>query len=415
MTPATIDSKQQNAWEMTRAALLWNAPAFTHILYSMMTPDGEESAYFTKDVPIAATDGSRLLLNPDTFFKYNLDERVFVIAHEIMHCVLDHIGTMHQFTKSGKVPLANGKTLPFDAQTMNVATDLIINDLLITSKVGAFNKDWLHDRNVATQDDSAIDAYAKVFKQQNGGGGGPKGGTQQFDQHLPPGQGGSGQKPDPSAAQQQRNQAAWTQAVAAARDAAKARGNMSGDLERFFDKMLTPQVSWTEHITGIFARKVGSGGYDWRRPDRQLIVRDIYSPARSGNGAGTIAVAVDTSGSIGQPELDVFFAEMRGIIEDVNPQRVLLMWCDAKVHKVDELEEASDLAGVKPYGGGGTAFEPVFDWLAQEDVTPDALVYLTDGMGSFPQHAPDYPVIWGSLIEQSKYPWGDVVQVPLKK
>lgn len=409
--PVKLDMAQTKAWEMTRSALLWSCAGFTHILYTMMTPDGEDSAYWTTDVPIAATDGSRLLLNPERFFKYTLNERVFIIVHEIMHCVLDHMGQMAHFKRTEKVALPNGKYLPYDHQAMNVATDLVINDLLITSKVGTYNKDWLHDPKIATGMDSAIDAYAKVYKKQqsNQGGGG---GGQSFDQHLPP---GAAKGQDPAVAQQQRSQAEWQTAVAAARDSMKARGQLAGDMERFFNDMLTPKVSWVEHIQGFFARKVGSGGYDWRRPDRNLIVRDIYAPARSGFGAGVVAVAIDTSGSIGQPELDTFFAEMRGILEDVRPREIKLIWCDHIVQGVDDIEEAGDLQGAKPRGGGGTAFEPVFDWLAEQDITPDALVYLTDGLGSFPDRAPSYPVIWGSIYPQAKYPWGEVVNIPLKE
>lgn len=405
-----LDPSQNKAWEMTRASLLWNCPAFTHILYSMMTPDGEDSAFWTKDVPIAATDGARLLLNPEKFFAYALNERVFIVAHEIMHCVLDHIGQGYHFKKTEKVALPSGKTLPYDHECMNVATDLVINDLLITSKVGQFNKDWLHDPKIATGSDSAVDTYAKVYKQKQQGGGGKSG--SRFDQHLDP---GSAKGQDPTVAQQQRSGSEWSTAVAAARDAAKARGNLPGELERFFNELLTPKVSWAEYIQGFFARKVGSGGYDWRRPDRRLIVQDIFAPGRSGFGAGTVAVAIDTSGSIGQTEIDRFFAEMKGILEDVRPRNIKLIWCDHIVQGVDDVEDAGDLGGIKPKGGGGTAFEPVFNWLAENGVEPDALVYLTDGMGSFPASAPSYPVIWGSIFKDAKYPWGDVVHIPLKE
>jgi predicted metal-dependent peptidase len=90
------------------------------------------------------------------------------------------------------------------------------------------------------------------------------------------------------------------------------------------------------------------------------------------------------------------------------------MWCDAKVHRTDELEEAGDLAALrskKVPGGGGTSFIPVFDEIDKTGIEPDALVYLTDGMGCFPRQAPRYTVIWGSIYAPSKYPFGDVVDL----
>ena len=80
-TPAVLKPEQRRMWTETRAAFLWSCPAFSHILYTMLNPhQSEEIASFTTDVPIAATDGTQLLLNPDTFFKYSLNERVLRIS-----------------------------------------------------------------------------------------------------------------------------------------------------------------------------------------------------------------------------------------------------------------------------------------------------------------------------------------------
>lgn len=407
IVPVTLSPEDKKKWIETRSALLWTAPAFTHLLFSMLNPTkGELAALFTEDVPIAATDGTNLILNPKTFFKYTLGERIFIVAHEVLHCVFNHCILSRPFRQTKKVKYADGSELPYDAQLMNVAMDLIINDLLIESKIGNFPKEGCHDPKTATHKDSFLDAYKKVFKQKPGGGGGG------FDVLLDP---GAAQGKNPDQAAQERSETAWGTAVAAAMAAAKAQGKLPAALERMFSEILEPEVTWQDYIRAFFARKVGAGGYDWRKPDRRLIQRDIYAPQRSGNGCGDVVVAIDTSGSIGQRELDVFFAELRGILDDVRPNKIHLVWCDAKVHHVDELDSSSDLGGLKPHGGGGTAFEPVFAWIDDNNVTPDALVYLTDGMGSFPKAAPNYPVVWGSIYEQSRYPFGDVVNIPLKK
>jgi predicted metal-dependent peptidase len=214
--------------------------------------------------------------------------------------------------------------------------------------------------------------------------------------------------------QDQRSQTEWDTAIAGAMASAKLQGKLPAALEKMFGDMLEPEITWSDHIKSFFARKVGGGSYDWRKPDRRLIQRDIYAPARMGHGAGDVVVAIDTSGSIGQRELDVFFAELKGILTDVRPQRVHVVWCDAKVHKVDEVEDANDIDGLKPHGGGGTDFRPVFEWIDGNLSCPDALVYLTDGLGNFPDHTPDYPVLWGDIYGRVKFPFGDVVTVPIK-
>ena len=413
---------QADKWAKTRVALVWHCPAFAHIFFSMLDNNNSKHvAMFTRDVPIAATDGSNLMLNPDTFFEYNLNERIFICCHEIMHCIWNHLILMHGFIRRGKVSYPDGTSLPYDQMLMNVATDLVINDCLIESKVGAFNKDWLHDTSIATAMDSALDAYKKVYKKKYGkkGGGGDGDGPpckgKGFDEHLPP---GTSTGKDAQEAAAGRNEVEWATQITAAANAAKLQGKLPAGLERLLGEILEPKVDWKDKIIALFARKVGSGSYDWRRPDRRLIVRDIYAPGRSGFGAGTVVIAIDTSGSIGERELNMFFAEMAGILEDVKPKRLVVMWCDAKVHRVDEVEEAADLVELKKKGapgGGGTSFTPVFDEMQKLGLdNVDALVYLTDGYGTFPKKPPEYVTIWGNISAPNsvKYPFGDVVDIP---
>ena len=418
MVSCALTPAQSKAWDMTRTALAWHCPGFIHIFYTMCDNAGSRDvALFTRDVPIAATDGSNLLLNPDTFFKYNLNERIFACAHEIMHCVWDHCGQMHKFKRTGKITYADGTTLPFDHQTMNIATDLVINDMLIEGKVGTFNKDWLHDTSLAVAADSAIDAYRKVYAAHPPSKGGYKGTGTGFDQHLAPGT-STGNSPDQAIAD--RDDIEWKTNVAAATDAEKAsnsrkQGSVAGCFERFLGEILNPKVSWQEHIQALMARKLGTGSWNWQAPDDQLIYRDIYAPSRSGFGCGTVVVGVDTSGSIGPKEVDMFLAEVSGILEDCKPKQLFLMWCDAKLHRTDECEEAADLNVIRAKGapgGGGTSFIPVFDEVEKLGLKPDALVYLTDLCGAFPVQPPNYPVIWGNIYPQGKAPWGDVVDVP---
>jgi predicted metal-dependent peptidase len=417
MTQVTLTDAQKRKWTETRSALLWRCPAFTHILFSMLNPTrGELAALFTTEVPIAATDGSNLILNPDKFFEFPLDERVFIVAHEILHCILNHCVLSVPMRRTKQVKYVTGKHLPYDPKLMNIAMDLVINDTLINDKIGKFPDCGVHDKSIATAADSFLDAYAKVYKQaeKNGGGKGdtPGGKGSGFDELLQP---GAGQGKDPSEAAGGRSQTEWDTAVAAALASAKMQGKLPAGLERLLGQIIEPQVPWQDHIRALFARKVGAGGYNWRKPDRRLIQRDIYAPERSGNGCGTVVVAVDTSGSIGQDVLNVFFAEMRGILDDVRPTEIHVLWIDAKVHKVDTVDDSGDIDSLKAKGGGGTDFRPAFKWVEEAGVRPEALVYLTDGLGSFPAEQPAYPVIWGALKGYGvTYPFGDVVEIVVK-
>ena len=424
-----ITKDQAKLWSDTRVALSWHCPAFMHIFLTLLdNGDPKYGALFTRDVPIAGTDGSALMLNPDEFFKFDLQERVFIIAHEILHCILNHMVSLHNWRTTKKVGYPDGKVLPYDHQIMNISLDLVINDILVDAKVGKFNKKWLHDTSIATKADAGVDVYRKLFKeaeQRRKGPGGnqpPKPGNQPpqpgnqlapegFDEHLAP---GTSEGKNPHQAVKDRNDVKWQTEIAAAANIQRLQGKMPAGLERIFQEILTPQVDWKDKIQALFARKLGAGSYDWYKPDDEFIVRDIFVPARSGFGAGTVVVSVDTSGSITSKEVDMFLAEVAGILEDVRPRELFICWCDATLHRTDECYEPSDLNEIRAKGapgGGGTDFRPVFDWIAERGLKPDALVYLTDGHGELPGNKPEYDVIWAS-IDRKSFPWGDTVMVP---
>lgn len=415
-----LSPKQQIAWEQTKTNFLLRCPAFAHILYTLMSKSaGDSRAIFTKEVPIAATDGSNLLLNPETFFGYTLNERVFIIAHEVCHGIFNHMGLIHGFKKRQKVRYADGTELDFDMGQMNIAMDLVINDLLVENKIGTYNKQWYHDPSKVKGTDSVIDAYRKIYDptQTGNGSSGPcNGGQGGFDQHLAPGQ-VQGKDAQQAVAEREADAQEWKAQLAQGIASAKAKGLLPAGLERMFSQELEPKITWSEHIQGFFARKVGSGNSDWRRPDRRHIVRDeqLYLPSRTGYGAERVVVGVDTSGSVNRETLDMFMAEMSGILEDVRPKELIVMFCDAKVHSVDYCEEPSDLTHLRAKGGGGTDMGKIFEKVEamglEKDV--DAVVILTDGLTPFPSKVPDYPVLWGSIYcTPDKYPFGEVVMIP---
>jgi len=38
---------------------------------------------------------------------------------------------------------------------------------------------------------------------------------------------------------------------------------------------------------------------------------------------------------------------------------------------------------------------------------PDAVIYLTDGYATFPDQAPNYPVLWAITNHDIQPPWGE--------
>jgi predicted metal-dependent peptidase len=425
MNPVALTPEQKTAVEIARVGFMAACPFFCHYFYAEMRE------VYTLDVPTAATDGRNIFINPEYIAGLKPPERVFVFAHEVYHVIMRHPQRMAHYSREGE---CGGK--PWDAGQFNKAADYVINADLLEQGVGMCNPSWLYDPKV-TGADLSEDIYARKYQkpppgQGQGQGGqsgstygqsgkGPKGAKGDgkadaqggsFDSVLPPSIDpvtGKEDVPDP---------AEFKEAVARAAAAAKAMGNMPANFKRLVDEILEPEVDWKDKIRMVLTGRIGSRGETWDRPNRRRLALNpmIILPGRKGFGAGTVVVGVDTSGSIGEKELAAFFAEVGGILNDVRPKRVVLIACDAHVQQVDEAASLDELQVVRQKGlkgGGGTRFEPVFDRVEKDRMNPDALVFFTDLLGTFPKQAPAYPTVWCSTSKGIPAPFGDLVEIHL--
>ncbi len=413
ITPCGLTHEQIEKWVGTTSMLMWRAGGFTHILYKLLkNHEGKYVPLVTKSIPYACTDGKNVMVNPDSYFKWNMYERTFVLGHEIVHCILGDVDFNHQCKVRNQVPQISGPPLPYRNSTMQRAMDLRINAILIQSKIGKPPKEGHYDPKM-TGEENILDVYKKCYEEEGDdkqdGPGNPGG----FDDLLPPGK-STGQTPQ----QAKRVEGTWQVEIAAAREADMKRthGKLPASLKRMFQRLLEPDVDWTNHIATLINRVSGSGGWNYKQPDEWWTPHDFFSPRRSGKGAGWIVIWGDTSGSRSDKEITNNVANIAGMIEDVNPQRLTVLWCDAKIDYIDELMDGTDLAALHARGvggGGGTSMVPVFDWISKQIDQPDLFIGFTDGEVSFPASAPRFPVIWASSTDK-EYPFGEVVRVNRK-
>lgn len=420
-----LTQEQNTMMEIARVGFMNACPFFCYYYYSEM----KECP--SLDLPTAATDGRRVYYNPEYLQTLKPPERVFVLAHEVFHAISKHPSRMKHYGSEGKL-----RGLPWSDELFNVAADLVINAELVKTNVGMCNPAWLYDLSKGKAGELPEDVYERLFKQCKGGGGQGKpgagapgtygqsqpnkGGKQdaqaqanggRFDSVLEP-------QTDPvSGKEDLPSEQEFKEAIAKAAAAAKAMGNMPASFQRIVDEILDPQVDWKDHIRMLVTGKVGARHETWDRPNRRRLVLNpiVIMPGRRGYGARDVAVAVDTSGSIGERELSVFFAEVGGILQDVRPKRVILIHCDAAINRVDEASSLDELAHIRAkgaVGGGGTSFIPPFEWLDENQIRPEAMIYLTDLHGPAPSDPPPYPVIWCCTTEQPA-PWGEIVRLKL--
>ncbi|NME68046.1 vWA domain-containing protein [Flammeovirga aprica] len=119
-----------------------------------------------------------------------------------------------------------------------------------------------------------------------------------------------------------------------------------------------------------------------------------------------LLVAIDTSGSVSNEELNIFFGEIYHIWKQ--GAEIHVVECDVRIHKKYRYN------GIPPeiiHGRGGTAFEAPIEY-ANTELQPDCIVYFTDGYASPPSVQSRFPLLW--MITQSGISENDNIWKELK-
>jgi len=201
----------------------------------------------------------------------------------------------------------------------------------------------------------------------------------------------------------------WQQRLAAAAQQAMQAGKLSAELARIVDFFLQPKLPWRS-LLAQYLSATARNDYSYSRPSNRRGDPAVFPGLRSEEV--DLVVAVDTSGSIREAEIEEFLAEINAIKGQIRA-RIALLCCDAEIAADFPLYfEAWEDFDFEPRisGGGGTDFRPVFDWIERQDRQPDTLVYFTDACGAFPEREPPYATLW--LVKGGReVPFGARIQL----
>lgn len=337
----------------------------------------------------AATNGAWIKYNPEFLKKLTLPQIKGLLKHEVMH-----ICHMHHLRRQNR-----------DPRKWNYATDYVINAHLKQAGV-ALPEGGLIDTQYA--DYSSEHVYNILPEPPDGNMGAP---SWNF--------GGVEDAPDLYDASGNVNEVIQHQMeedvkvdVLQAHNTAKIMGKLPAGIDRLVESIRESRMPWRQ-ILARFFRATSKNDYSWLRPNRRFLAHGIYLPSLHSEALGPIVIGVDTSGSIAGPELEQFFGCINGILRQTRPETVHVVYCDAEVANT-QVFKAEDYPltskKMKPAGGGGTDFRPVFEYVKEKRINPCALLYLTDMYGSFPDKAPNYPVIWCATSEK-KAPFGKTLEI----
>lgn len=331
----------------------------------------------TTDVPTAATNGKYIKFNPD-FIDPLCDEQLkFLVAHECFHPMFEH-----NYRRGSRNP---GK--------WNRAADYVINHHLSEEKIGKSIPGGCLDANIYNAGNGTSDGIYNILPDEPDDGGG-----EAYDDCEDGGQ---------TDAENAQAQAEMRVQVAQAAQAAKMMGKLSANMQRLVGEILQPKVNWAD-VLRQFMQKISAGGRSYERPNRRFLHQGIYLPGPSGTTMGPLVFAVDCSGSITAEQISQAAGEITAVFEDFAPAALHVVYFDSEVCHYDVFTRDEEPV-IKPHGGGGTAFSPVFRHIEAQDIEPCACIFLTDLYCSDFGPEPDYPVLWVSDGEQTA-PFGEVVK-----
>lgn len=342
----------------------------------------------SQDVPTAATDGKVLWFNPDFIQGLEGPSLCGLVAHELLHAALQH----------------GARRGVRDAMLWNVAADIVVNGMIRKDTEYALPKGAVEVPKLAHL--SVEDIYEQF---QCGRMKAPK--LALVDLIAPPGGADAGALQSEQVDQLSRHwRAALQQAGAVARRIGKGLGRLGLDEVRDVLAASQPTIGWKDLLWQFMvATPFDFGGFDRRFVHRKLYLEDAVGETVE------VAICVDTSGSIGGPELSAFMAEVQAILDAYPQIKGHLFYADALLYGPYDFGPGVPLPAAK--GGGGTDFTPFFNWLAREapEGREPVAIYLTDGYGSFPNAGEvQVPTLWvvspGGL-ESTEFPFGQVARM----
>jgi predicted metal-dependent peptidase len=390
------------------------------------------------NLPTMATDGRRVVYNADFVDGLTPAELEGTLAHEVFHCALGHQcrrgerdpDLWNQAADFAINPLlvANGFTLPagalIDPAFDNLGAEEIYARLLQRTGAGTgqnqVDQQGLTGSGTSGAGPGTPSASAPATSGESGpqaaseeaGGNGAEAGARQ------PRPGGFGEVWDAtdnegrsaSPAEMRREEHEWAIAAEQALHAAKSCGSVPVGVERPLTESRQSQQDWRT-ILRDFVAATAPADYRWTPPNHRYIASGLYLPSVARQGVGKIVIAVDTSGSIGRLELEQFAGEISAISNEVQPDGIHVVYCDAAVQSAQWFEPSEPIQ-LEPKGGGGTDFRPAFEWVVENEITPACLIYLTDlCCDSYPE-GPEYPVLW---VTDSRHiaPFGETIRISL--
>lgn len=358
-----------------RVTMLLDYPFFGNLALHLRLVDA------TKWCETVASDGKHLYYNREFIKGLTTDELIYVIGHEIMHAVFDHLGRQGDRDKHiwdmaidyianytlkkeeiGDAPLG---ALYNDRYTDEMTSEEVYEDL----KKNSVTIEMPLDMHIDVDDSSSSDGDGQsvsvtIFGDENG----PPKLTQEDMEKIK--------------RELMNNMMNAAQAAGA--------GNVPASIARLIDSFVSPIMDWRSLLEMHIQSSI-KDDYTFMRPSRRSWDAGVILPGQEFATTANAFCAIDTSGSMSEEMIRDMLSEVKGIMETFDDFELWVCTFDTRVYNPQRftLENIDDILTYQPGGGGGTDFSCVWEFLKdpssvdplieEDEIVPSKLIMFTDG------------------------------------
>lgn len=349
---------------------------------------------------IAATDGSYLYVG-DGFLEFSREEQEFILFHEVMHNIFQHplrgMGRIHD--------------------VWNIAADYMVNGTLENygfhaPKGSVINRQY--DVKAITTNDIYLSLLSSNNQENSNGNG----------KNFGEGAGKPTTTKDPLANDLKpyngRNADIIGKAIQEAEKIASTLASVGSShtksvaerLSQLIRSMNQPRINdWRGLLEAYVSKYTTNRKYTFALPHKKFINSEIYMPRRVRTKEATVAVVVDTSGSVSDEMLSEFMVEVENIFNTELIEGYFVLFAGS-VYRVDKIPPFPSFDSVDlDFDRGSTVFGNVLEWAEKEGAYLDLMIVLTDMEIEENLTPPSYPVIWVTKTPNPRIKFGDIIDM----
>lgn len=336
---------------VARVGLLLRHPFFGNMATRMKLIDASDW------LPTAATDFRNLYYNREFFEQLNPRQVEFVVAHEILHCVYDHMNRREDR----------------DPRIWNIAADFCVNGLLKRERIGedpplkffhdtkyyGWSAEQVYDEIYGKYDDEELAALGEML-----------------DEHLDPDKDGNGNSPKYSKEELKKIRDEIKGAMLQAASAA----SVPEEIARMIKEMTEHKMDWRELLRQQIQSTV-KNDFSFSRPNRKGWHSGAILPGCNFDTTIDICISIDMSGSITDSMGEDFLGEIKGIMNEFKDFNLRVWSFDTRVYNEQSFDayNADEIREYKLMGGGGTDFMCNWEYMKEHDIVPKKFIMFTDG------------------------------------